>query len=505
LFVAVSTSFSFQGNATDPLKSKETIKNKKFRIPFSLIEESNPVNHHFTTPPYDANSQWLILDEHNTKIHEFNLDSLGPWQVKQWLVRANGHEWIVDNQLNILTPQHYQELERLGENFLLFTEAGKKGIMRVSGEVIIEPRYDNILKADNLFLAGKGSYNLLWKIFNHSGELVNPFLWQAVGRPQTNGYIPVKRNGYWGFIDSRGKQIMECVYDSVGTFVGSHVSVKFKGLNGILNDMDEWMVKPTSEDLIPLNERLYVAKKGTLTTVRNYESGTIYFTDNDIQMKTGYFIEKLKDGKYWKINYAGRILNSAENMVQYEEIRVPSEGLIAVKIHGRYGFIDDQERLRIANRYDDVQNFQEGHAAFKLMGRWGFINRAENIVVQPNYDGVEDFKEGLSIVKKNGKYGIIDFHGKEVVTLQYEAITRQDNGRFIVVKNGLKGLLNNQGRVIVSVRYETVKDLTDGQVIVGLYNKYGVVSREGDDLIPVIYDQITFDPFNGYYLAMKKK
>ncbi len=456
--------------------------------------------------PPPAAAQWIILDEHNQKIHVFESDSLAPWKAEQWFVRSDGHEWIVDNQLNALTPVHYEQLDRIGEDLVLFRENGKSGVMGSGGTKILEARYDVIRQLDGILLAGKSvQYGFRWKLFDQQGRELSPYLWEQIGRQQTNGLIPVRRNGFWGFIDAQGRQPVECVYDSLGTFVGNRVGVTFKGLHGIIDDKDQWVVKPGKELLTPLNDRLYISENDELVTIRNYQTGTIYFTNNPISMKKGYFVEQLSDGTYWKINYSGRIINSQENLSQYQEIRLPSEGFIAVKIHGRYGFIDEQDRLRIANRYDDVQDYHEGLAAFKLMNRWGFINKLEDIVIQPMYDEAGNFENGISIVRRGDKYGAINREGKEIVSLSYDAIERQPNGRFIITREGKKGLVSAEGRVIVFPRFEEIRDLPEGQVIVRILGKYGVISRAGDDLIPPIYDQITFDPFNRYYLAMKKK
>lgn len=455
--------------------------------------------------PVLSDVEWVILNEHNQKIHVFESDSLAPWQAKQWFVRADGHEWIIDHQLKALTPVHYEHLDRIGENLVLFRENGKSGVMEPGGKKILEARYDVIRREDNLILAGRGQAALRWKIFDQQGNMISPYNWEEIGKIQKDHLIPVKRNGFWGLIDTNGEQQVDCVYDSLGEFVGDRIGVRFKGLYGIIDRRDTWVIRPGRVPLTPLNERLYISRREGLTTISSYETGTVYFTSNPIEMKKGYFVEALEDGTFWKINYSGRIINSEENLKQYQEIRLPSEGFIAVRIHGKYGFIDEQDRLRIAHRYDDVRDFHEGLAGFQLMNRWGFLNKQENIVVQPMYDEVEDFTDGLCVVRRGSKYGAINADGKEIASLQYDAIKRQENGRFVIIKDGKKGLMNAEGRIIVFPRYEDIRDLTDGQVIVRIGGKYGVISRLGDDLIPAIYDQITFDPFNGYYLAMKKK
>lgn len=448
---------------------------------------------------------WLILNEHNEKLHEFRLDSLGPWTTDRWLACANGHEWIIDQEMHAVTPEHYADLRRVAGNLLIFKTADKRGVMTEAGEEILPAKFDSIYFEKERFFGlsvAFGRHN--WQLYDQSGKQVSPVAFQQFRTEQDNGYIPVKRRDFWGFVDHDGNKRLEMVYDSVGEFVDGNVAVKFKGKYGIVNEHDEWMVTPQALPLTPINERFYYSRDKTLTTIKSYESGTVYFTNNEILFKEGYFIEKLKGHKFWKINYSGRIVNSPENLQQYEEIRLPSEGFIAVKMHGRYGFIDEQDRLRIAHRYDDVKDFHESHAGFKLLGKWGFIDKQERITVQPIYDDVLPYENGVSIVRAGNKYGLIDVQGNEIVRPEYESIRRENNDRFLIVYDGHTGLLDKTGRIIVNPKYDKLTDLDKGQVIASKHGRYGLLSRKGDILIPIMYDMITYDPYNDYYLAMKK-
>jgi hypothetical protein len=65
-------------------------------------------------------------------------------------------------------------------------------------------------------------------------------------------------------------------------------------------------------------------------------------------------------------------------------------------------------RLRIANRYEGIKPFSEGLAAMKIRNKWGFINRDERIIIQPAYEEVTPFKKGYSFIKQNGLFWFAD-------------------------------------------------------------------------------------------------
>src|SRR5690606_13138636 len=106
-------------------------------------------------------------------------------------------------------------------------------------------------------------------------------------------------------------------------------------------------------------------------------------------------------GAYWLIDRSGVIAGRSEQPEGTDEVLHESEGYRAIRKDGKYGFIDGEGRLRIANRYEGVRAFSEGMAAIRIQGKWGFIDRQDKIAVQPVYDQVEPFVNGSAIVTRN--------------------------------------------------------------------------------------------------------
>ena len=122
-----------------------------------------------------------------------------------------------------------------------------------------------------------------------------------------------------------------------------------------------------------------------------------------------------------------------------------SEGLAAVKLYGKWGFIDKSGNVVISFKYDYAYRFSEGLAAVKLDGKWGFIDKSGNEVIPCKYDWSHDFSEGLAAVELDGKWGFIDKSGNEVIPCKYnlahdfsEGLARValDGGPFYIDKSG---------------------------------------------------------------------
>ena len=91
------------------------------------------------------------------------------------------------------------------------------------------------------------------------------------------------------------------------------------------------------------------------------------------------------DGKFGLCRY----LNSATKQeiipARYERGMPFSEGLAAVRIGGRYGFIDERGEVVIKPRFDLAGEFAHGLAEILIGDKTGIINRQGEVVVQPMF------------------------------------------------------------------------------------------------------------------------
>lgn len=454
---------------------------------------------------------WIALDSENTASKSWYHSDLTPYSKGNYVTISNGKTWIVDRNDTALSSITNDYIGPVIDDKSSFRNGLKWGVLRVNGSVLMKSQFDSLIIDKDIFYAmNKINGQLKWSLYDTFGIQKSNYEYDMI-KAKTNNFYPVLRKGYWGFIDRAGEEVIHCVYDEVNEFVDNNVVVKFHNEYGIIDKYGEWKILPQNHKLELINADLYLVRSPTLTTLKSIDDGTVYFTENKLEIKNGYLLEYLSDGNLWKIDFSGRIVAEKDSGAtrsaksdKYQEIRPPSEGFYGAKINDLYGFIDDRNRLRIANRYEDIGPFKEGLAAVKLRGKWGFIDKAENLIVQPNYDLESLFEDGLAIVSYQGKYGLIDKEGKTRMKPQYDGISRLDNGRFLISNQGQYGLADKTGKLIINVKYESLEDLDNGQVIVKKFNQYGVVDLFGVDIIPIIYDKLRYDTRFNEYLAMKK-
>ena len=458
-----------------------------------------------STPKKVGFDEWHILDEQNQKDQQtLRADKVIPIDSHTWQLVANNKTWLIDSTGAMVTLGTYDDLLSIQSEMYAFKKGSQWGVMKKNSEVILPAKFDSVyFNKEMLYCREHISSVNKWSLYDAHGIKKSVQLYDAIGE-ETSYLYPVKKGEYWGCINRQGEEVIHCVYDEIQPAVDGLLAVKFHGEYGVIDKQGRWVVFPQKKFLKVINDKFYLELDRALTNLKSFEEGTIYFTENKVEVFDSYLVEHLSDGGVWKVDFSGRILNKSATNDRYEEVRAPSEGYYPVKINGQYGFVDNQNRLRIANRYDDVGNFKEGFAAIKLIGHWGFIDKRERIVVQPLYSSVSEFMDGLAIVSTEKGFGLIEYNGDKVSAFDYDSIYHEANGRYVVLKGDKKGLINKQGRLIVNPKYDELVDVGNGHVIVKKFGKYGVLDLNGVDVIPLMYDQLTYDNTKSCYLAMKK-
>jgi hypothetical protein len=139
-------------------------------------------------------------------------------------------------------------------------------------------------------------------------------------------------------------------------------------------------------------------------------------------------------------------------------------------------------------KYDHAMSFNEGLAAVKLNRKWGYIDRTEKEIIPFKYDYTFGFEEGLAVVELDGKWGYIDTTGKEVLPLKYD-FAWSFNGEFqglalVRIKNQCHYIDRNG----IRWKYEEAYYLREGLAAVKLNGKWGYIDKDKNEVFPLIYD-----------------
>lgn len=451
-----------------------------------------------------AMNTWLVMDQDHHGIDTTHCDILLP--VPSGFIVKNGENYGTwDSNFHEVLPIAYSYIQQAEDELVVARKENKYGLIQNNGTVIIPFRYDSIHMSGKFVrtktnLLGKPSWSLYdvygIKKSEKNYEYISPF----------NGrFFLIKNYGLSGILDRYGKENVPCLYDSIIDYNTNQIAVKFHGHYGIIDFNENWILSPQPFPVQLVDDSHYIQEEHGVYMFKNFDKTLIYFTENEMFVKEKMLLEILPDGTEKTINFEGiTVSRTAPPVVDDTRIIAGEyEGLRGIIRNGKYGFIDDKGRLRIANRYEGIGNFNNGLAAVKILGKWGFINPEDKIVINPSYESVSEFKKAVAIVKR-GKFGFVDKDGKVVLETRYDSILPLPTENFLIQHNKLLGLADEHGRVLIDPRFDTLDDLGNGYVIVSRENKFGLLTLNGFSTIPMIYDQLYFLKNQNRFLAKKE-
>ena len=233
------------------------------------------------------------------------------------------------------------------------------------------------------------------------GQLIIPFEFDAIVAGEggeslefndfSEGLAAVSKNDKYGFIDTKGKVVIEPKYEWTSSFSDALAIVSVEGLYGAVD------------------------KQGKTVIPFEYQALANFY-----------------DG----FATAARPPKDPED---YES---------------KYGLINKQNEVVIPFMYESMGNLSESLIAVKKDGKWGYVDTINKSIIPINlaYETANDFSDGLAAVfsyeenSDNLKYGYIDKTGKLVIPMQFIKAYWDDSEGLIDFNNGIAVVNDKEGR-----------------------------------------------------------
>jgi DNA-binding transcriptional regulator/RsmH inhibitor MraZ len=168
----------------------------------------------------------------------------------------------------------------------------------------------------------------------------------------------------------------------------------------------------------------------------------------------------------------------------------PPDGLLAVNVAGKHGFIDTKGRIVIPPAFDYAHQFSEGRAVVWVNGHAGYIDRSGKFVIWPRFERAQSFHEGMAAVQLGSLWGFINTDGQFAIQPQFDEVRWFSDGRAQVRIDGRWGFVDSSGRLVIPANYRQAAPFHDGRALVQLGEKWLVIDhsgeplQDGDDLFP---------------------
>ena len=253
------------------------------------------------------------------------------------------------------------------------------------GKVVISLKYDWA----GSFSEGLAPVRLNGKYgyINKSGKLVLPLKYEDAWDFR-EGLAPVELSGMWGYINKSGKLVIPLKYQSAGFFSEGLAHVKLFGKYGFIDKSGKVVVPFKYYDARAFSEGLAsVCLEEHIDNIGlSYLWGFIDKSGNTVIPHLYYRVSDFHEGL---ANIGNAIITISEPLIDKSNkwVQWPFreyygdwyfiEGFARVRSHSndKWGFIDKSKKSVVPPKYDEASHFSEGLAAVKLNGKWGFISR----------------------------------------------------------------------------------------------------------------------------------
>ena len=167
---------------------------------------------------------------------------------------------------NVLSER--KEKNKEYEYFALYS-ANKWGVINQEGEIVIQPSYREMIVIPE---KGKDVFICMYNVNEETGE----YQIEAIENIDKNdnmwyekGVLKVQKNGKYGLIDLKGKELLKCEYDNIKVLKGienSLIITKDEKV-GLVNNQGSIVIEPKYNNILNLGETY---KEGYITINEEY-------------------------------------------------------------------------------------------------------------------------------------------------------------------------------------------------------------------------------------------
>lgn len=384
----------------------------------------------------------------------------------------------------------------------------------------------------------------------------------AGGLPQVIPYLYL--NGKFGFVDTKGKQIVAPKYDNVyisgpgmyAVYLDKKIGVvdsngkevippKYVGVNGLRNygytmrnEESKWALFDPDGKVITefIYENINFGENGLLPFTRGGKQGYLNPDGKEVippsykyAFSFEYGIASVVDfpsspekysGDTHIIDRKGNVLLTADH-----DIKIISKDKILHK--KRVGGSYTNHRIYITNLKGDVlkeltcegdlnmsmSSWHEGLSVFECAGKFGYVDTNLRIVIPAKYTKANMFYNGRASVKDGDKWLFIDPKGVQIFEYKYSTSSwlglPSFSGKYLEVYDDATrqaGILGIEGKVVVPCTYDAanIGDSKAGLFVVKKDGKCGIINSALKTIIPFTYDKIDYYGVSQYIFKVER-
>lgn len=330
-----------------------------------------------------------------------------------------------------------------------------------------------------------------WGLINSKGNLKVLPTYDALDIYNEYGYVLAQKKDKLGLINNEGKQILPAIYDEINLLNQYFFEVldykKWKLINKssniLLNNYED--LRLLSEDLIAFQENKQwgaISQEGKIIIPPKFDSIT-YEKDYIITHKSSKLGLYSKQGKY-----------IFDNIVT--QIKFINKDLILFQVNDKWGGIDQNDNLLFPPSF---QYFTFNLPYYLELGNentvaiYSLLNNSVVSISKIKGNKIEPFSEDLFLLRKDTYCGLINKEGKIIVPVLYDEILYFSTYLFRFKRANKWGIIDYVNNKVFNLELDYIAPLQEGISIIKNNNKYGLLDGTGKPLLAPDYDKIELD------------
>ncbi|MFT5778397.1 MAG: hypothetical protein ACI837_001353 [Crocinitomicaceae bacterium] len=322
----------------------------------------------------------------------------------------------------------------IGEEYIVTSSKGKKGVVSMDDEILIPFIYKNIEMRGNYIFAVNGFENMLY-----DGNL------KLLMKCKSNKVLVDTITGNYAL--SNGLRIS--TYDiNTGKKTGSWKGWKFSDYH------NGWIVEAAKESrLIHSSGRIVQLSFQIAEVISMGESGYLVHGTNksshyfDTDWKEKRFKAPLKKAKYVGEGRAvsrtklGLVLFGGETEQWYEMGRSVkgdfSNGYLLLYLKGKSFYVNPEGKNVFQREFIDATPFGTKYATVKERAGWTLMDANGYFKALPSFNKIKELGSNVFSTSKQSVYGLFDSHGNVILPVKFQKIN-------ILNKNLIQGIVDGE-------------------------------------------------------------
>lgn len=334
----------------------------------------------------DEQAKWIVLDSVGHTITSRGYEYLDSYNGKYFPAKNRGYWGVINDQGKEIVACVHDSLIQQQNDLIVVKFKGKYGVINLKEDWIVTPqvgklrllnddRYlqstpktkflksrngqiiyfsDNALEVKDSYLLEYLPSGIIWKI-DLNGVIVDRMVHpQDIERifEEREGLRAIKKDGRYGFVDSRGRLRIANRYEDVKDFSNSLAAAKIRGKWGFINKEDQIAIQPVYDEVLSFKEKFAIVKQKSFCGLID---------------KTGKLVLP----------------------VRYDSIVVLPEHRFKVKQNNMWGLADGRGKIILNPKYDELNDLNNGYIIVSREGKFGLLSLQGISTIPQIYDGLK--------------------------------------------------------------------------------------------------------------------